>query len=58
MRNKENQLSEAGEIELNGRQTIIIPEKAWEKLLTWINEPPKENPALRRLAESRPEWKD
>ena len=58
MRNKENQLSERGEIELNGRQTIIIPEKAWEKLMAWINEPPKEIPALRRLANSRPQWKD
>lgn len=49
---------EAAELELLDRRTIVIPADAWERFEAFVNAPPKDIPAIRRLAESRPVWEE
>ena len=49
---------EAAEIELLQQNRVIIPAAKWKKFEAWVNGPPKEVPALKKLANSRPVWQD
>ena len=49
---------EAAELELMDCRVTVIPAEAWERFEAWVRSPPREIPALRRLAESRPVWED
>lgn len=48
---------EAAEMELMHQNRITIPAADWEKFEKWVNDPPKEVPALRKLAKTRPKWR-
>jgi uncharacterized protein (DUF1778 family) len=49
---------EAAEIDLLERRIVTIPAKDWAKFEAWVSAPPKDVPALRKLAKSRPAWLD
>jgi uncharacterized protein (DUF1778 family) len=49
---------EAAELELFQRNRVVIPAADWEKFEAWVESPPKEIPALRRLAQTAPVWRD
>lgn len=48
---------EAAEIELLQRTVVAIPAERWKEFEAWVNEPPKEVPELRELAETNPAWR-
>jgi uncharacterized protein (DUF1778 family) len=47
---------EAAELEVMDRRVVSIPAKDWEKFESWLQSPPKEMPALKRLMRKRPSW--
>lgn len=49
---------EAAEIELVHQNRVVIPAVDWKKFERWVDSPPKEIPALRKLAKARPAWRD
>jgi len=49
---------EGAEMALMDHRLVTIPAEDWEKFEAWANAPPREVPALRALAETRPAWKD
>lgn len=49
---------EAAEADLLNRGSVTIPAEAWEKFEAWVDAPAKDNPALRKLATTRPAWQD
>lgn len=49
---------EAAETELPERRLVAIPADDWEKFEAWADAPPKDVPALQRLAAARPAWRD
>ena len=49
---------EAAEIDLLDHPLVTIPAEDWEKFEAWAFAPPKDIPALRDLAASRPAWQD
>lgn len=49
---------EAAESEILDYRIVTIPAKDWEKSEAWVSAPAKEVPALRKLAGSRPVWRD
>lgn len=49
---------EAAEQEVLDRCLVTIPAEDWEKFENWVQVAPKEIPALRKLASSRPAWQD
>jgi len=48
---------EAAEIDVLQRTVVAIPAARWKKFEAWVNEPPKDVPALRELAETNPAWR-
>ncbi|MHC1547990.1 type II toxin-antitoxin system TacA family antitoxin [Phyllobacterium sp. K27] len=49
---------EAAELELIHQNRVVIPAIDWEKFEAWVDNPPKDVPALRDLAKTRPAWRD
>jgi uncharacterized protein (DUF1778 family) len=49
---------EAAEMDLIERRLVTIPAADWEKFEAWVDQPAKDIPALRDLAERRPAWQD
>ena len=49
---------EAVEMDTLNRHVVIIPAADWTKFEAWINAPAKNKSALRKLAQSRPAWRD
>lgn len=49
---------EAAELEILDYRVVTIPAKDWEKFEAWVGIAAKEVPALRKLAGSRPVWRD
>ncbi|GGA77109.1 hypothetical protein GCM10011491_00350 [Brucella endophytica] len=49
---------EAAELELVHQNHVVIPAAEWEKFEAWVDSPPKDVPALRDLAKTRPVWRD
>ncbi|KAB2703722.1 DUF1778 domain-containing protein [Brucella intermedia] len=49
---------EAAELELIHQNRVTIPAIDWEKFEAWVDSPPKDVPALRDLAKTRPAWRD
>ena len=49
---------EAAESDLLERRIVTIPAEDWERFEAWVEAPPREIPALHRLATTRPEWQD
>ncbi len=49
---------EAAELELIHQNRVTIPAIDWEKFEAWLDSPPKDVPALRDLAKTRPAWRD
>jgi uncharacterized protein (DUF1778 family) len=49
---------EAAEMDLIERRLVTIPAADWEKFEAWVDQPAKDIPALRALAERRPAWQD
>ena len=49
---------EGAEMALMDHRLVTIPAEDWEKFEAWANAPPREVPALRALAETRPAWRD
>lgn len=49
---------DAAELEILDRRVVTIPAKDWKKFEAWVGAPAKEVPALRKLASSRPVWRD
>ena len=47
---------EAAELELMEQRVVEIPHGMWEQFEAWLHAPTKPNPALRRLAHSKPVW--
>lgn len=47
---------ESAELEVMERRIIEIPVTQWEQFEAWLDEPAKEIPALKRLADSTPVW--
>ena len=47
---------EGAETALMDHRLVTIPAEDWEKFEAWANVPPREVPALRALAETRPAW--
>lgn len=48
---------EAAEIEVLERRVVTIPATRWKKFEAWANEPPRDVPPLRELAETNPAWR-
>lgn len=48
----------AAEMEIMERRVVVIPAENWAMFEEWVNAPPRDVPALRRLAESRAVWED
>jgi uncharacterized protein (DUF1778 family) len=49
---------EAAEMDILDRRVVTIPAHDWEKFEAWVGAPAKDVPALRKLAASRPAWRD
>lgn len=49
---------EAAEADLLNRGSVTIPAEDWEKFEAWVEAPPKDIPALRKLSATRPAWQD
>jgi uncharacterized protein (DUF1778 family) len=49
---------EAAELEMMERTAVIIPADRWEEFEAWAKSPPRDLPALRKLAAMRPVWED
>ncbi|HEX9659979.1 MAG TPA: DUF1778 domain-containing protein [Rhodothermales bacterium] len=49
---------EAAEVDLLRQNRVTIPASDWERFEAWVGSPPKDVPALRKLAETRPAWRD
>lgn len=49
---------EAAEADLLERRTVTIPAEDWEKFEAWVDAPARDVPALRKLAATRPAWRD
>ena len=49
---------EAAEMDILDRRVVTIPAHDWEKFEAWVGAPAKDVPALRKLADSRPAWRD
>ena len=49
---------EAAELELMERRVIEIPAEAWEKFEAWAKAPPRDVPAIRKIAEMKPPWEN
>ena len=49
---------EAAEADLLNRGSVTIPAEDWEKFEAWVDAPPKDIPALRKLSATRPTWQD
>jgi uncharacterized protein (DUF1778 family) len=47
---------EQAELALLDRRVIAIAPEDWERFEAWLHEPPRDVPALRKLAERAPEW--
>lgn len=47
---------EAAEADLLDRRIVTIAAEDWARFEAWADEPAKEVPALRQLAEARPVW--
>jgi uncharacterized protein (DUF1778 family) len=45
-------------MDLIERRLVTIPAADWEKFEAWVDQPAKDIPALRDLAERRPAWQD
>ena len=49
---------EAAEADLLERRIVTIPAKDWAKFEAWANAPARDVPALRKLAKTRPAWRE
>jgi uncharacterized protein (DUF1778 family) len=49
---------EAAESDLLDRRIVTIPAADWERFEAWAQTPAQDIPALRRLAETPPVWRD
>ena len=49
---------EAAEADLLERRIVTIPAKDWAKFEAWANAPARDVPALRKLAKTRPLWRE
>ena len=49
---------EAAEVELIAHRIVTIPAADWEKFEAWARRPAKPVAALRKLAATRPAWRD
>ena len=49
---------EGAEMDLLDHRLVTVPAADWEQFEAWANAPPRDVPALRALAETRPAWKD
>jgi uncharacterized protein (DUF1778 family) len=49
---------EAAEQDVLERRLVTIPADDWERFERWVDAPAKDVPALRRLAATRPAWRD
>lgn len=47
---------EAAEQDVLDHRLVTIPAGDWEKFEDWVNAPPKDIPALRKLSATRPAW--
>jgi uncharacterized protein (DUF1778 family) len=48
---------EAAELEVLNRTVVSIPAELWEQAEEWVAAPPREIPALRKLASHKPAWR-
>lgn len=48
---------EAAEVEVLERRVVTIPAARWKKFEAWVSEAPKDVPALRELAKTKPAWR-
>ncbi len=49
---------EAAELELLDRRLITIPVADWERFEAWAHRPPRDVPALRKLATDKLAWEE
>ncbi len=49
---------EAAEADLLERRIVTIPAKDWANFEAWASAPAKVVPALRKLAKTRPSWRE
>lgn len=49
---------EAAEADLLERRIVTVAAEDWNKFEAWVGSPAKEVPELRKLAASRPAWRD
>ena len=49
---------EAAEIDILDHRVVTIPAADWTAFEAWVSAPAKEVPALRKLAATRPAWRD
>ena len=47
---------ESAEMEILDKTYIEIPAENWEAFESWLNEPPKVTPELKRLMQTKPAW--
>lgn len=49
---------EAAEMDVATQPVVIIPAGDWAKFEAWVELPPRDVPAVRKLAASRPAWQE
>ncbi|MEO6093630.1 MAG: DUF1778 domain-containing protein [Novosphingobium sp.] len=49
---------EAAELDVLDRRLVTIPAELWERFEDWVDAPARPVPALRKLADSPPAWRD